>query len=609
MQIAQRKIKGFRTSLSVAFVFLCSIVTMFGFAAVVSQPTSAEAETTFTLAQVPDTQNEVLNDTNPLLPNRYQWLVNNREALNLKFIAHSGDVVNWGHVDPVQFSRASNATNILDNSGIPYGYAIGNHDTAAVTTGGSAAPGNTHDNLRNTTSFNQTFPTSRFKNVGGTFEPGKVDNMYQTFTAGGKDWLVLTQEMWARTSAINWAKQVVEAHPNHNVIVNTHSFIDNTGGYPTTGIYGDNNPQQVWQQFVSQYPNIKMVLSAHHGPNDQGNGYSYSEATGVNGNKVAQIMTAYHSSYQNHVRLLNIDTANGTVNSSVYVPTSTHTSYPSGYITDGASNFATTGMSWVDPETTEPPVATVPTAPQTVSATAGAAGSGQATVAFAAPTSDGGTPISSYTVTSSPGNITATESSSPITVNGLTAGTSYTFTVTATNSVGASPASSPSNAVIIPGATPPAELLTDPGFENSNGGWVAFNIGTLSRVTSPIRSGTRALKVTSPSASTNLVGLTHNSVVSNSTGGKQYTAQCYARPTTAGLNVRIRFLEYTQNYSSNINLGQTVITSLPQNTWTLVKVTGTATASGKRIIPQIYSTNQTSATGSIVYDDCSVTTP
>jgi hypothetical protein len=51
-----------------------------------------------------------------------------------------------------------------------------------------------------------------------------------------------------------------------------------------------------------------------------------------------------------------------------------------------------------------------------------------------------------YTVTSSPGGITATGSSSPITVSGLSTGTAYTFTVTATNANG-STASSASNSI------------------------------------------------------------------------------------------------------------------------------------------------------------------
>jgi hypothetical protein len=72
---------------------------------------------------------------------------------------------------------------------------------------------------------------------------------------------------------------------------------------------------------------------------------------------------------------------------------------------------------------------------------------GAATVTFTAPTYTGRTPITSYTVTSSPGGFTGTGASSPITVTGLQSATSYTFTVTATNTVGTSAASSASNSI------------------------------------------------------------------------------------------------------------------------------------------------------------------
>ena len=86
--------------------------------------------------------------------------------------------------------------------------------------------------------------------------------------------------------------------------------------------------------------------------------------------------------------------------------------------------------------------ATVPDAPTGASA---AGGNGQAAVSFTPPVSNGGATISSYTVTALP-VVTASGSASPITVTGLTNGTPYTFTVTATNSV-MNGSSAPSNQV------------------------------------------------------------------------------------------------------------------------------------------------------------------
>jgi hypothetical protein len=93
-----------------------------------------------------------------------------------------------------------------------------------------------------------------------------------------------------------------------------------------------------------------------------------------------------------------------------------------------------------------------PGAPTIGTATAGNA---QASVTFTAPASNGGSAITSYTVTSSPGGLTASGSASPLVVTGLTNGTAYTFTVTATNAVGTGPASAASNSVTpagVPGA-------------------------------------------------------------------------------------------------------------------------------------------------------------
>jgi hypothetical protein len=88
--------------------------------------------------------------------------------------------------------------------------------------------------------------------------------------------------------------------------------------------------------------------------------------------------------------------------------------------------------------------ATTPDAPTIGTATAG---DGQATITFTPPSSNGGSAISYYTVTSNTGGFIKHGGSSPITVTGLTNGQTYTFTVTATNAVGTSTASSVSNSV------------------------------------------------------------------------------------------------------------------------------------------------------------------
>jgi hypothetical protein len=84
---------------------------------------------------------------------------------------------------------------------------------------------------------------------------------------------------------------------------------------------------------------------------------------------------------------------------------------------------------------------TVPGAPTIGTATAGNA---SASIAFTAPSSNGGASITGYTATCSAGTAskTGTGTASPVTVSSLTNGTAYGCAVTATNSVGTGAASS-----------------------------------------------------------------------------------------------------------------------------------------------------------------------
>ncbi len=101
----------------------------------------------------------------------------------------------------------------------------------------------------------------------------------------------------------------------------------------------------------------------------------------------------------------------------------------------------------------KPASATPPTAPSAPSNVTAIAGNGSATVSWTAP-DNGGSLITSYTVTPYTGSTAGTPvtvanqtPNASTTITGLTSGTTYTFTVSATNSVGTSAASTPSNAV------------------------------------------------------------------------------------------------------------------------------------------------------------------
>jgi hypothetical protein len=106
--------------------------------------------------------------------------------------------------------------------------------------------------------------------------------------------------------------------------------------------------------------------------------------------------------------------------------------------------------------TIDPTQGEVPVAPAQVAATA-TAGDALAIVSFAAPVGTGASAITDFTVTSSPGGITASGPGSPIAVRGLTNGTAYTFTVTSKNAAGMTTDSAPTNSV-----TPDASLAPSP---------------------------------------------------------------------------------------------------------------------------------------------------
>ena len=219
-----------------------------------------------------------------------------------------------------------------------------------------------------------------------------------------------------------------------------------------------------------------------------------------------------------------------------------------------ATNAIGTGAASASSNTVTPAGPTAPAAPTGVTATAG---DGSAQISWTAP-SNGGNPITSYTVTPYIGTtaqtaktVTGTTPATSTTVTGLTNGTAYTFTVTATNAIGTGAASASSNTVTPAGPTAPAAptgVTATAGDGSAQISWTAPSNGG-----SPITSytvtpyiGTTAQTAitvtgTTPATSTTVTGLTNGTAytftvtATNAIGtGPASTPSTAVTPTAGG---------------------------------------------------------------------------
>lgn len=225
----------------------------------------------YSFAVVGDTQ--AINDkngnkNNGPLAKIYDYICDNASAKKIKFVFGLGDITE--NDDASEWERAKTQIQKLDGV-VPYNLNRGNHDSSAM--------------------MNQYFTYTDYKDKVSGAADKAIENTCQFLTVGQVDYLIFSLDFGPSDDVLNWAGSIIESHPNHNVIITTHSYLTRDRKYTNADndvalVGAQNTGQDIWDELVSQHKNIVMVLSGHVYTND----IIVKEATGKYGNTIKEIV-------------------------------------------------------------------------------------------------------------------------------------------------------------------------------------------------------------------------------------------------------------------------------------------------------------------------------
>ncbi|MDY6835880.1 MAG: metallophosphoesterase [Chloroflexota bacterium] len=207
-----------------------------------SEVSAKEHEESFSIVVLPDTQ-YYSQDKPHLFDSQVQWIIENREELNIAFVTHEGDLVQ-SYGNEGEWENASNAMDALDGE-VPYGVLPGNHDfqqsddytvyvrqairVVDVIVPLVVLPRVYDDEATNL--YNTYFPHTRYEGkpwYGGHYGNNNM-NSYQLFSAGGEDYIILHIQYNPSDQVLEWADSVLLENSNRKAIVTTHSLLDPDG--------------------------------------------------------------------------------------------------------------------------------------------------------------------------------------------------------------------------------------------------------------------------------------------------------------------------------------------------------------------------------------------
>lgn len=243
--------RGAAFKASILTIFLCAILLTLVFSS--QAPAAAiEEEDSFAIVVLPDTQ-LYSRDHPEIFRAQTQWIVDNKDALNIVFVTHEGDLVQ-SYNSETEWGNASEAMSVLDGE-VPYGVLPGNHDFRADNHYISHLVRITYpprSALRGLATFlpipddrawdasrhyNTHFPYSRYEAEPwyGGHHGDRNNNNYQLFSAGDMDFVALHLQYDPSDGVLDWADGVLDSYPNRKAIVTTHSLLEKDGTRSSIG--------------------------------------------------------------------------------------------------------------------------------------------------------------------------------------------------------------------------------------------------------------------------------------------------------------------------------------------------------------------------------------
>jgi len=224
----------------------------------------------FSIILLPDTQHYT-SSYPEMIYKQMDWIVENKNALNIQYVIHLGDITN--NNKEYAWEVADKSFKILENKGIPYSIVYGDNDMKNPDK-------NYYDGIRHTEYLHKYFPVSRFEKQGswwsgGFYDPSVIDNYYCLFNYKDYKFLIMNLELAPRSSVLKWADTIIAQNSSRKVILVTHDYLDRNGNHlndlKSFGLnrrdkedkLKGNNADAVFKKLVLKNPNVILVLCGH----------------------------------------------------------------------------------------------------------------------------------------------------------------------------------------------------------------------------------------------------------------------------------------------------------------------------------------------------------